>query len=34
MLGGVKAHSHFYDSNAAAQQWLRSVLAQPEVEAP
>ena len=33
MLGGVEAHSHFYDSNEAAAEWLRSVLAQPEVEA-
>ena len=33
MLGGVEAHSHFYDSNEAASEWLRSVLAQPEVEA-
>ena len=31
MLGGVEAHSHFYDSNEAAAEWLRSVLAQPEV---
>ena len=27
MLGGVDAHSHFYDSNEAATEWLRSVLA-------
>jgi len=31
MLGGVEAHSHFYDTNQAAAEWLRSVLAQPEV---
>jgi hypothetical protein len=31
MLGGVEAHSHFYDSNKAATEYLRSVLAQPEV---
>jgi hypothetical protein len=31
MLGGVEAHSHFYDSNITASEWLRSVLAQPEV---
>ena len=30
MLGGVEAHGHFYDSNEAASEWLRSVLAQPE----
>ena len=33
MLGGVKAHSHFYDSNEAATEFLRSVLARPEVKA-
>jgi hypothetical protein len=33
MLGGVEAHSHFYDSNEAATEWLRSVLERPEVEA-
>jgi pimeloyl-ACP methyl ester carboxylesterase len=32
MLGGVEAHSHFYDSNEAATEWLRSVLAQPEAK--
>jgi len=32
MLGGVDAHSHFYDSNEAAAEWLRSVLAQPEAK--
>ena len=32
VLGGVEAHSHFYDSNEAAAEWLRSVLAQPEVK--
>jgi|688.fasta_scaffold282998_2 hypothetical protein len=32
MLGGLEAHSHFYDSNEAASEWLRSVLAQPEVK--
>jgi hypothetical protein len=32
MLGGVEAHSHFYDSNKAVSEWLRSVLAQPEVK--
>lgn len=31
MLGGIEAHSHFYDSNEDAAEWLRSVLAQPEV---
>ena len=31
MLGGIEAHGHFYDSNEAATEWLRSVLAQPEV---
>ena len=31
MLGGVEAHNHFYDSNKAATEYLRSVLAQPEV---
>jgi len=31
MLGGVEAHSHFYDKNQEAAEWLRSVLAQPEV---
>jgi hypothetical protein len=31
MLGGVEAHSHFYDSNEAATEYLRSVLEQPEV---
>jgi uncharacterized protein YjbI with pentapeptide repeats len=31
MLGGIEAHSHFYDSNEAAVEWLRSVLARPEV---
>jgi hypothetical protein len=30
MLGGVEAHSHFYDSNEAAAEWLRSVLERPE----
>ncbi len=33
MLGGVEAHSHFWDSNEAATEWLRSVLARPEVKA-
>jgi len=33
MLGGIEAHSHFYDSDKAAAEWLRSVLARPEVEA-
>ena len=33
MLGGVEAHSHFYDSNEAATEFLRSVLALPEVKA-
>jgi hypothetical protein len=33
MLGGFEAHSHFYDSNEVATEWLRSVLARPEVEA-
>jgi hypothetical protein len=33
MLGGIEAHSHFYDSDEAAVEWLRSVLARPEVEA-
>ena len=32
MLGGIEAHSHFHDSNEAATEWLRSVLARPEVE--
>jgi hypothetical protein len=32
MLGGLEAHSHFHDSNEAAAEWLRSVLAQPEVK--
>ena len=31
MLGGVEAHSHFFDSNKAATKWLQSVLAQSEV---
>ena len=31
MLGGVEAHAHFYDSNEAAAEWLRSVLDRPEV---
>ncbi len=31
MLGGIEAHSHFYDSNKAASEWLRSVLAGAEV---
>ena len=29
MLLGPDAHSHFYDSNEAATEWLRSVLKQP-----
>jgi len=29
MLLGPDAHSHFYDSNEAATEWLRSVLEQP-----
>jgi hypothetical protein len=33
MLGGVEAHSHFYDSNEAVAEWLRSVLERPEVAA-
>jgi len=33
MLGGIEAHSHFYDDNEAATTWLRSVLARPEVKA-
>ena len=33
MLGGIEAHSHFYDQNRAATEWLRSVLERPEVEA-
>jgi len=33
MLGGVEAHSHFYDSNEAATEFLRSVLARHEVKA-
>ena len=33
MLGGVEAHSHFYDSNEAATEYLRSVLERPEVAA-
>jgi hypothetical protein len=33
MLGGVEAHSHFHDSNEAATEFLRSVLARPEVQA-
>ena len=33
MLGGVEAHSHFYDSNEAATEFLRSVLERPEVKA-
>ena len=32
MLGGLEAHSHFHDSNEAAAEWLRSVLAQPEMK--
>jgi len=28
MLGGVEAHSHFHDTNEAATEYLRSVLAQ------
>ena len=31
MLGGVEAFSHFHDSSEAATEYLRSVLAQPEV---
>jgi hypothetical protein len=31
MLGGIEAHSHFYDDNEAATKWLQSVLARPEV---
>ena len=31
MLGGIEAHAHFYDSNEAATEWLRSVLDRPEV---
>jgi hypothetical protein len=31
MLGGVDAHDHFHDTNEAATEYLRSVLAQPEV---
>jgi hypothetical protein len=31
MIGGLEAHSHFYDTNEAATEYLRSVLAQPEV---
>ncbi len=34
MLGGIEAHSHFCDTNEAATEWLRSVLAQPEVSNP
>jgi len=33
MLGGTEAHGHFYDDNEAATEWLRSVVARPEVEA-
>jgi hypothetical protein len=33
MLGGIEAHGHFYDDNEAATEWLRSVVARPEVEA-
>ena len=33
MLGGIEAHAHFYDDNEAATEWLRSVVARPEVEA-
>ena len=32
MLGGIEAHAHFYDSNEAATEWLRSVLERPEVQ--
>ena len=32
MLGGIEAHDHFYDSNEAATEWLRSVLERPEVQ--
>ena len=32
MLGGVEAHAHFYDTNEAATEWLRSVLDRPEAE--
>jgi len=31
MLGGIEAHGHFYDDNEAATEWLRSVVARPEV---
>jgi len=31
MLGGIEAHSHFYNNNEAATEWLRSVLERPEV---
>ena len=33
MLGGIEAHAHFYDDNEAATEWLRLVVARPEVEA-
>jgi hypothetical protein len=33
MLGGTEAHAHFYDSDEAATEWLRWVLARPEVQA-
>ena len=32
VLGGIEAHAHFYDSNEAAIEWLRSVLERPEVQ--